>query len=424
LLDAIRTSNTKHANTGPLTVLFFGDTYRPYVSGVVTSMDIYAAHLRALGHKVIIVAPEYPDTPAAPGVFRLPSLPFPGYPRLRLITPVTRQIIGQLEDMKPDIIHTHSPFAVGFLGLYIARAVERPVVFTCHSYYEEYLRYLPGLSQPLKVVVRKYLTNYCTYCDLVVAPSPHLRDFLVDIGVEAPVQVLPTGIDPAAVPIAVSADGQNKLRGEDGSFVFAMLGRVAKEKTPDLALLTLFELASRSPANRDRWRLLVIGDGPELERLKRLAVELGVKSLVTFMGEVPRDKVFQALRLADAMIFTSTVETQGLAMLEGMAAGLPLVAADSPAVRALLEDGVTGFAVPSDPAAMAAALARLADDRDLAARVGARGRERCGEFHPAMLAAQLSGQYHALLARGVTPAVVERHVPWFDDVPTELKLEM
>ncbi len=391
---------TPHGAKRSLNVLFFSDTYRPYVSGVVTSMDIYASQLRQLGHRVTVVAPEYPHTEEEPDVFRLPSMPLPAYPRLRLIAPVTRNVLTRLQELEPDIVHVHSPFAVGLLGLYIARACECPVVFTCHSYYEEYTRYLPPLSQPLKLVIRKYLVSYCSYCNLVIAPSHHLHELLLDIGVETPIEILPTGVDPAQADCAAavaprrprSAAGQ----GNSSAFVLALVGRLAKEKNPDLALQVMFELARKDPRSRERWRLVVIGDGPEAPRLRTLAMELGIKSLVSFTGEVTREEVFQNLRVADAMIFTSTVETQGLAILEGMATGLPVVTADSPAARELIRDGTEGFVRPSSPDQIAEAVIRLASDPELAARMGRAARDRSREFHPALLVRKLAGIYGSL----------------------------
>ncbi|MDP2873633.1 MAG: glycosyltransferase [Bacillota bacterium] len=378
-----------------MTVLFFSDSYRPYVSGVVTSMDVYAEELRKLGHRVVIVAPDYPDVAEDPDVFRLPSMPLPAYPKLRLIAPLTRRLIKQLLDLRPSVVHAHSPFAAGLLGLYIARAAECPAVFTCHSIYEEYTRYLPALSQPLKAVVRKYLVHYCGYCQLILAPSPHMRDFLIDTGVSGNLEVLPTGVDSGVAHPPARRGGRSGK-----AFVIALVGRLAKEKNMDLALLTMFHLAQGNGKERDRWRLLIVGDGPESERLHNLAVELGIKSLVTFLGEVPREQVFHNLRLADCLIFTSTIETQGLVMLEAMSMGLPVVAADSPAATALLNNGCEGFIAPPEPEEMARAISRLAADRPMAARMGAAAATRSREYQPSLLARRLADHYAALLAGG------------------------
>lgn len=380
---------------GGLTVLFFSDTYRPYVSGVVTSIDVYAAQLRRLGHRVIIVCPDYPRVPPETNVVRIPSLPLPAYPKLRMIAPLTPGLIGRLVDLKPDIVHVHHPFAVGLLGIYVAHQAGCPAVFTCHSFYEEYMRYLPPLSQPLKTVVRRYLVKFCSYCDLVLAPSQHLADFLAGIGVGRPLEILPTGVEPRE-GVAVQAPRASRRDGK--AFVMAVVGRLGKEKNVQLALKTIVELTSdRPPGERNRWRLLIIGAGPESQHLSRLAVELGIKSLVTFLGEMPRERVFATLRVADCLLFPSTVETQGLVMLEAMSVGLPVVAAESPAATELITDGVEGFVAPPDPEGMAAAARRLAADRELVTRMSRAAEARCAAFRPAILAMKLDGMYRRLL---------------------------
>lgn len=389
----------------PLTVLFFSDTYRPYVSGVVTSIDVYATELRKLGHRVIVVGPDYPGAPEEEDVVRIPSLPLPAYPNLRLIAPLAPGLIGKLGDMKPDIVHVHHPFAVGLLGIYVARQSACPAVFTCHSFYEEYMRYIPPLSQPLKTVVRRYLVKFCSYCDLVLAPSQHLSDFLAEIGVDRRLEILPTGIEAHDVD---GARPRRASRREGKAFVMAVVGRLGKEKNVKLALETVFELTRGEASHRrNRWRLLVIGGGPESRRLTQLAVELGIKSLVTFLGELPRERVFATLKVADCLLFPSTVESQGLVMLEAMSLGLPVVAAESPAAAELITHGVEGLVTPPTPAGMAAAACRLASDPELQDQMGRAAEARSASFRPAALAARLCSLYDCLLHRAGTRSRTE-----------------
>jgi D-inositol-3-phosphate glycosyltransferase len=130
-----------------------------------------------------------------------------------------------------------------------------------------------------------------------------------------------------------------------------------------------------------------------------MAVELGIKSLVTFTGEVSRREVFAFLGLVDGIIFTSTVDTQGLAVLEGMAMRLPVVTAESPAARELVRDGQEGLVCPADPVALAAAVRTLANDPALADRMGQAALERSRAFHPTLLAVRLAAIYAGLCSR-------------------------
>ena len=125
-------------------------------------------------------------------------------------------------------------------------------------------------------------------------------------------------------------------------------------------------------------------------------MELGIKRLVAFVGEVSRREVFEYLGLADGMLFTSAVETQGLALLEGMAMRLPVVAVRSPALGELVRDGSEGFVCAADPVAMAEAVHKLADDPQLADRMGQAALGRSRAFPPALLARRLAGIYRGL----------------------------
>jgi glycosyltransferase involved in cell wall biosynthesis len=133
-------------------------------------------------------------------------------------------------------------------------------------------------------------------------------------------------------------------------------------------------------------------------------MELGIKRLVAFVGEVSRREVFEYLGLADGMLFTSAVETQGLALLEGMAMRLPVVAVRSPALDELVRDGHEGFVCAADPVAMAEAVRKLADDPQLADRMGQAALERSRAFHPALLARRLAGIYRGLRGESSTDA--------------------
>jgi len=235
-----------------------------------------------------------------------------------------------------------------------------------------------------------------------------MRDFLLETGVTGNVEVLPTGVDTSARNLLPRrASGGRAGGGQPNTFVIALVGRLAKEKNMDLALHTMFYLAKGSSKERDRWRLLVIGDGPEMERLQNLTIELGIKSLVIFLGEVPRQQVFHNLALANCLVFTSTIETQGLVMLEAMSMGLPVVAASSPAASALLNHGREGMIVPSEPEEMAKAIRKLGADRVLAARMGEAASIRSREYQPAVLARRLADLYAGLRPGGQAAQAAE-----------------
>lgn len=142
----------------------------------------------------------------------------------------------------------------------------------------------------------------------------------------------------------------------------------------------------------------LIGEGPEEERLRRLARALGIEQRIHFLGSLPRDLVIEELRRADAGVLTSAPDAEGrkegipVALMEAMACGLPVVSSDMSGIPELVRDGVDGFLTPpADSTAIAAALERLASDVALRQRMGASGRERvCAEFEESTQLAKLA----------------------------------
>lgn len=148
-------------------------------------------------------------------------------------------------------------------------------------------------------------------------------------------------------------------------------------------------------------RVRIVGDGPELPRLRRLAGALRIAHRVDFLGRI--DEVALAREYATAHCFChpSVQEAFGIVVVEAMAAGLPVVAARAAAVPELVQDGATGRLVePRDPAALAAALAQLLDDEPLRRSMGTAGRSRAGLRSPAEHARQLLAVSSTLGAGG------------------------
>jgi glycosyltransferase involved in cell wall biosynthesis len=180
-------------------------------------------------------------------------------------------------------------------------------------------------------------------------------------------------IDPAhtcAMPLVVT--GSRSVGGEGLVFV----GRLTDQKRVELAL----QAHARLQASRPGLRMAVVGDGPARPRLERLAAELGAGSLVRWLGQVPAGRVAEILGHADLFLFPARHEGLGLAPVEAVVAGVPVVATrDGGGVLDILDEPGTGAVADPDPAAIAEAAARLLADpgaRAAAARAGARWAER------------------------------------------------
>ena len=198
-------------------------------------------------------------------------------------------------------------------------------------------------------------------CQHIIIPSESMRSILInDYGLLDRFTVIPTGLDIAPFK---EADGA-ALRAEWGwpdDKIIISVGRLAEEKNWG-TLLQAFALALKEQLNL---RLVLVGDGPQAQTLRQLAGELGISERVLFTGRVPFDQVPKYLKAADLFAFASVTETQGLATLEAMAAGLPAVAVAGPGTSDIVEDGVQGFLVQNDPQDLAKKMVELVCNPDL-----------------------------------------------------------
>jgi glycosyltransferase involved in cell wall biosynthesis len=350
----------------------FTDSYLPRISGVVRSVESFVAELRRQGHHASIFAPAYRGyVDQDPDVVRFASVRPPGHPDFPLAIPVRPAFLGRLARRRLTVIHTHSPFLLGTAGRYAARRLRLPLVFTHHTMYGEYVHYVPVVSQRFsREVVTRYTVRYCNHCTAVIVPSPSVRAWLRSAGVTTPIEVLPTAgfrldrfdrLDPAWVRPRYGIPPDVAL--------IITVGRLAPEKRLDLVLRAFAEIARARPA-----RLLVVGGGPEARDLRVQADRLGLTAQVVFTGPLENDRVLDCYAAADVFAFASPTETQGLVIVEAMAAGLPVAAVGAGGVAEVVGHGETGLLVELDARALAAAIRRLLDDRGLCARLAAAGR--------------------------------------------------
>jgi glycosyltransferase involved in cell wall biosynthesis len=169
------------------------------------------------------------------------------------------------------------------------------------------------------------------------------------LGVNARIDIVPSGIDVAQFAGGARDDGLRARFGvpRDGAMLLSV-GRLGREKNVALTLDAFARLAD------PRVRLVLIGDGAERDALERRAERLGIAARTVFAGEFPRASLPAAYRSADAFVFTSASETQGLVLVEALAAGIPVVAVDTPQTRDVL--GGAGVVVPPDAGEVAAAV--------------------------------------------------------------------
>ncbi|MFW6380273.1 MAG: glycosyltransferase, partial [Halorhodospira sp.] len=367
----------------PVRVAMFTNNYLPFVGGVPISIDRLRRGLRTLGHSVRIVAPRYEEgTDHEREIIRAPSLLAFGQRReFRLANLLALRIRRHLRAYQPQVVHVHHPFWLGSLGLLIARRWRLPVVYTYHTRLEHYAHYVP-LPGPLfrNLISHALVRRFANRCDAVIVPTQSAEEYLRVVGVTTPIFVQPTGIDYARFH-GVNAEAVERLRGELGlggdEQVLISVSRLTREKNLDFLIDAVARLKQTC---KQPFRLLLVGDGPERERLQARVDALGLGEQITLIGTVAPEAVPLYYTLSDAFVFASKSETQGMVILEAMAARLPVVAVRSSGVDDVVRDGIDGFKTPEHPEAWAQRAALLIDDHDRRAEMARSAESRARGF--------------------------------------------
>lgn len=380
-------------------VVMVSDVYFPRINGVSTAIQTYREALAAHGVTVSLIAPDYGQADAPPWITRVAARAVPGDPEDRLARwGALRDAVDRAVGEGCDLVHIQTPFAAHYAASGAARRHGVPVIATYHTLFEEYLKHYAPLvpSAWLRGLARTFSRRQCNALDAVIVPSRAIEQRLESYGVSVPMHVLPTGIP---LPAPVADAGRNAFRqrfGIDPARPVALfVGRVAHEKNIDF-LIDAIEVARAELPNI---LLLIAGEGPALAQLRQRVAERGLSQNVQFIGYLERKSDLPACyAAADVFVFASRTETQGLVLLEAMAAGLPVVA--------LAEMGTTdilgarrGALVPeAHPDAFAQALLRLLGDAELAAQLSVEGRAYAAEWSDDKLAGRLAEFYRQLVA--------------------------
>ena len=372
-----------------LRVAFFTECYRPIINGVVASVDALADDLRARGNDVFTFAPSAPGYLENEGpVYRMPSLPLPLATEYRLTLPfVSRRNRTQIL-RTADIVHTHSPFVTGWMGVHYARRYGVPLVFTYHTQLEHYIHYVPFDAAQTRRFVAHLTKTYANAADAVIVPTTAMEARLRELGVSARIITSPSGIDVARFKAATRRpEVRARLGAALDGLQLLVVSRLGKEKQ---IVRVLEAMALAPPATH----LAVVGEGPERGALEAQAARLGLGGRVRFLGSLAPNELPDIYAGADVFVFASQSETQGLVLAEALAAGLPVAAVDTPQTREVV--GEAGIFCADDPASLAAAIAAAGAARSPV--FTQRLRAAAERFSSAAHAGRVLDLYHELVA--------------------------
>ena len=327
----------------------FTDTYPPYINGVSTSVLMLKQGLEKLGHTVYVVTvnSENFSYKEEENVLMIPGVPIGVYDfRMTSLYPLKAQKI--IKSWNLDVIHTHTEFAIGSFARLIAKQYNIPLVHTYHTMYEEYIYYITkGYFDGASKKLVEYLTLFL--CDKLVeeliVPTKKTYDLFKDkYKVKRDVHIIPTGIDVSRFyeeninnnrVLALKKD----LGIKKGDFILLYVGRIAKEKSIDFLISNFKDIKKKIP----KARMIIVGDGPDMNELAELAHKHKLDNSITFTGKVPWQEVPNYYQIADVFTTASTSETQGLTVIEAMAASVPVVAINDVSFNVVINNTQDGF---------------------------------------------------------------------------------
>lgn len=386
-----------------MNICMFTNTYLPHLGGVARSVSLFEQDLRALGHNLLIIAPTYPDLGGGEvdeaNVLRVPAIQNFNGSDFSLRIPIPFLIDEKINQFLPDIIHSHHPYLLGDAAMRAANRRFLPLIFTHHTLYEEYTHYVPGTSEAMKRFVIHLSTTYANCCTHVVAPSRSIAELIRSRGVTTPVIEIPTGIDFVAFQTGDGLYFRRKYAIPENAELIGHLGRLAPEKN----LRYLAQAVKIYLLRNENARFLLVGDGPSLTDIEVTFAEAGLTGRLVWTGKLTGKDLLNAYSAMDLFVFTSHTETQGLVVVEAMAAKTPVIALDASGVREVLEDNRNGRLLPAGapPEAFADAIAAFFKNRSMESRWQKNALETARHFDRMSSARKLVDLYD--LARRTTP---------------------
>lgn len=315
------------------------NNYKPFVAGVPISVEKLSVGLRALGHQVTVFAPSYDEQDTEEDVIRYGALLKGVAGGFSVPNSLDPKIERAFWEGHFDVIHVHHPMMIGATARYLSWKYHVPLVSTYHTRYEQYLHYvgLTGLERFWPIYLRRTLGA----CNMVFAPTPHIRDYLRETGINPPIEVLPTGLSKTAFyPDQQKAKRLREQFCEGRPFLFCTVARLAKEKNLEFLLESLALYKQKAGPC---FKLLLIGKGPYREKLCRRIGELALTEEIILTGEVRNEDMKEYCAASDLFLFSSRSETQGIVLLEAMAVGTPVLALRATGTDDIVINGVNGY---------------------------------------------------------------------------------
>ncbi|MGA0448037.1 MAG: glycosyltransferase [Candidatus Phytoplasma pyri] len=332
---------------------FFIDGYEPLIGGVIISVKTLKENLESFGHQVYIITVDSPKKAkkiSSNHIIRLPGIRSPlkhfqGY----YFVLRYKKYLSLIASLKLDVIHIHTEFSIGKLGLYVHKKLKISTVYTLHSFYDVLIeKVFSWLPQFLKNFVfrqiRKLHYKFISQSDFVILPSlKTLQHCKNNYQIEGDYHIIPTQLNLKSFDSEnYSSTIINSLKQKlnlTNMFVCLYVGRLSEEKEIDYLIQGFAFFLLDNPNSK----FLIIGDGPIRNKLEQQVKKLNIVNNIIFLGFIPYEKLGLYYQLGNVFLSASLFETQGLTYIEALAAALPLVARYDVVLEKVIVHGKNGF---------------------------------------------------------------------------------
>ena len=388
----------------------FTESYPPLVNGVSTSILMLEHALTKLGHEVFIitVSDNKKDYVLENNghILRLPSVNLANCYDYKMTSVYPIKAVNMIKKMNLDVIHSNVEFTVGIFARVVSEQLSIPLVHTYHTNWEDYTHYITKNKKILDDICKKLLKYLVVFFEdktvtELIVPSNKIYNLFKDkYKFTKNIHIIQTGIETSKFyKENFNQKDINSLKKKLGikkkDFVVMTVSRLAKEKSVDRIINNHKELVKKY----SNMKLLIVGDGPDIDKLKDEAKSLGVSDSVIFTGKVPLSDIPIYYQLGNVFVTASKSETQGLTVVEAISSSLPIVAVkDDSFVNSVIED-FNGF-VFTDDEKYINSISKLYEDKELYNRLSNQSR---------LLSEDFSSEYFALKVLKVYETAIENY---------------
>ena len=395
----------------------FSDSYPPYINGVSTSILMLKEALEKKGHEVFIVTVnpnkmkyEFEDNKK---IIRIPGIPIGIYDyRLTGIYPL--RVINTIRKWKLDVIHSQTEFGIGTFSRVIASQLRIPIVHTYHTYYEDYMYYITKghFDKASRRFVRELANFYCDKSiDELIVPTKKIYDVYKNkYKFKREINIIPTGLDISRfykenfdIKDVNKLKEKYKINKDDLTLLF--VGRIGKEKNIDLLINNMID--------DKRLKLIIIGDGPDINFYKDLVKEKKLENNVIFVGKVPYNEIPIYYQLGNIFVTASKSETQGLTVIEALASSLPVIAINDESFRNVINTE-NGFIFETDEE-YKDILKKILNDRKILDNLSENARISSNKYSSDTFASNVLKVYEKAIEKRKNKTIINKIKESFDD---------